>query len=276
MKKFAKILCIVAVAMVLFIAAFVAFDLLITWIAVKIGTALGIKSLLTFDGSWWVLIALMFLPKGWIFKRLRLNRPYVCHATTDIDAPIAEVWDMYRLRPRTDYHSPTMPVVEAVAGKPDHFDLVVDDRFTTDGDIPARIQMRVDETIENFYIRMTCLNADTLPLFGKDLENTEIWMERVEGKTRVTYAENLSQLSLTAVAAFLFLNPAKDGLKQVKSRLEGTEDTSWMTKSMNDVGPNGEASAASIQTQIMIMAAVTIVGTALCFGAVGLVFWLAG
>lgn len=274
--KFLKILVLVAAGLVVLIAAMVGLDLIVAVILTRLGGMLNLPWLGEISGTWFVLIAVLLMPKGWIWKRLGWDKPYVCHATDVIRAPVAQVWDLYRLRPRTDYHSVTMPTVVSVEGTTDEFLLMVDDRLTKDGDIPPAVHMKVDELIEDFYIRMHCKNASDLPLFGKLLVNTEIWMDDLgDGTTRVTYAENLSRMTLGTFLAFLFLNPAKDGLKQVKSRCEGTEDTSWMTKSMNNLGPNGEASAETNQTMTMVMIATTLVLGGMVYGILRLILSMA-
>ena len=273
--KFLKILALVFVALVVVIVGMVAIDLVFGWLLATLAAGLGLPWLQDVDVFWLVLFVALILPKGWIIKRLRGNKPYVCHATMDIEAPVGEVWDMYRLRPRDDYHSITMPIVRAVPGISNQFELVVDGRLSKDDDIPETMKMQVDEEIENFYIRMHCMNAESLPLFGKDLVSTEIWMEEIApNRTRVTYAENLSRLTMITVLAFLFLNPARDGLKRVKALCEGQEDTSWMTKSFNDIGPNGEVGSQAGQTATMVAVATTLVLGGFMFGLFWFIFSL--
>ncbi|MCF2904395.1 hypothetical protein L0666_05305 [Octadecabacter sp. CECT 8868] len=276
--KFAKIFAAVAALMLLAIILMVVTDLIWGAVALAIGNALGLPWLNGISGIW-VFAALIFvLPKQYIWgkiaKMIGFDGPYVCHATLDIDASVAEVWDEVRLRPRDDYYQPTMKRITAVAGEPNRFDLHVDERLTADGDIPMRIEAVIEEKVENFYLRLGYLNAETLPLFGKDLVSTEIWMEREAGKTRITYAENLSQLTLTTALAFLFLNPAKDGLKQLKSRCEGTPDTSWMGKTMRGVGPNGEVDSQTQGTMTAVLASVLIVTTLMVAGVMWFVMSL--
>jgi len=269
--KFLKILGLVTLGLIVLIFAMVVFDMLIAAVLIALASALGMDWIAHLDSFWLIVFVALVMPKGWIWRRLSLNKPYVCHATQDIQAPVAQVWDLFRLRPRNDYYSVTMPTVVAVDGVADEFELQIDPKMTTQDDPLTSIKMKVDETIENFYIRMHCTN----PLFGKDLISTEIWMEDLgNGSTRVTYAETLSRLTLVTILAFVFLNPARDGLKRAKALCEGKEDTSWMTKAFNDVGPNGETSNDLNQNMTMIAIATTVVLFLMTYGVMWFVLSL--
>lgn len=175
---FLKILALVTVGLVAVIIAMVLFDLIIMAALAALASAFNMPWMGELDGFWVLLLVVLLMPKAWIWNRLGWNKPYVCHATDVINAPVGDVWDMYRLRPRTDYHSAAMPTVLAVPDTTDEFDLLVDSRLNQDDDVLTMVKMKVDEMIENFYIRMHCINKDTLPLVGKDLVDTEIWMTK--------------------------------------------------------------------------------------------------
>lgn len=267
--KTGKIILFTIVAIIGVITAMLGVDLIIGAVAATFARLTGIGDL---DG--WATVSLIvmlmwFFPRKW----LAWNRKYECHGTTMIQADIAQVWRKIELTARDEYFTPSINQVRAVPGTRDEFQLMFDGP-PADGIMPAFLHVRVTEDRRYEYLAYRTLNAHELPLFGKDHLMTEFLLSQQEDGVRVTMIETLSRITLGSFLAFLFLNPAKDGLKSLKAQLEGTQDVSMMTRMANDMGPHGEPSQ-EIRRAIWVSSVTAVVFTAtLTVGVMVLIAWL--
>ena len=187
----------------------------------------------------WALPALIFalvflIPKNW----LAWNKRYDCHGSVVIDAPISQVWDMVEIRERDDYFASALKQIRTVPGQSDEYHFLTDG--PADEGMPAHVHIKIVDEVPNEYLAYYVVNADELPLFGKDHMMTEIILSEVEDGVKVTYIESLKRLTLVSFLAFLFLNPARDGLVNLKAQIEGTENTSILHRMARDTSNPGE------------------------------------
>ena len=149
-----------------------------------------------------LLVALLFLmPKDW----LAWNKRYDCHGSVVIDAPISQVWDMVEIRERDDYFASALSQIRGVPGQSDEFRFLTDS--PEDDGMPDHVHIKIVDEVPHEYLAYYVVNADELPLFGKDHMMTEIMLSQVEGGVKVTYIESLKRLTALSFLAFLFLNP---------------------------------------------------------------------
>ncbi len=182
-----------------------------------------------------LIFALLFLvPKNW----LAWNKRYDCHGSVVIDAPISEIWDMVEIRERNDYFASTMKQIRSVPGQSDEYHFLMES--AADEGMPDHVHIKIVDEVPNEYLAYYVVNADDLPLFGKDHMMTEIILSEVEDGVKVTYIESLKRLTLLSFLAFLFLNPARDGLVNLKAQIEGTENTSILHRLDRDTSNPGE------------------------------------
>lgn len=232
----AKVIVYTMIAILVLILAIVGIDMLLAIVLAAMGKIFGAE----LQDSWVVTPLLLFLfalmPKRWI----AWNRKYECHGSTVIQAEVEEIWNWLRITPRDDFYNTSLRRIRAVPGKADEFHMMFDDRLkdeTSDG----FVHIRLIEQIPGSYIHFTTLNADDLPLFGKDHLSTEIFLAKQEDGVKVTYIETLSRITLGSFLAFLLLNPARDSMTSLKAQVEGTQDPSILARMTKEIGPNGEA-----------------------------------
>lgn len=182
----------------------------------------------------WSLLLLLAWAKGWLV----INRPYTCYGCRVIDAPIEDIWDHVRPRVRDKtFHSGIERIV-GLPGEPDRFDLILDAQLRDDeANMTDRLQIRIAAEKAPNYLKLTYLNAAEFPLFAKETVSTEYFLDPVEGGVAVSIVENLARITPGMVLAFLYLNPARDGLKALKSVAEGQPDTSRMHAMMQELDP---------------------------------------
>lgn len=164
-----------------------------------------------------------FLPD----KYKAIHRIYEIRGEALVDAPLASVWDTVLPQPGREYHSGSVTKVTAVQGQPDRLDLHTNGEGFS-GPLPP-LEVVLEEVEPYSYFRMTYLNMDAYPLWAGDLVKSEYFLERADGKTRVTLIETLDKIRVSTVLSLFALNPCRDAMQRVKALCEGTPDESWMT-----------------------------------------------
>jgi len=185
--------------------------------------------------SWiWPVLLVIAWNRGWLV----INRPYNFHRKIVINAEVEDVWDHIRPRVRANtFHSGFGRIV-GLPGEPDRFDMILDPRLLDDETNQTdRLQVCISEKETRCYIKLTYLNADQFPLFAKESVSTEYFLDPVEDGTKVTMVERLARITPTMVIAFLYLSPAKDGLKRLKAIVEGLPDPSRMGGWLDEIDP---------------------------------------
>jgi hypothetical protein len=187
---------------------------------------------------WPVLLAIAWM-RGWLV----INRPYNCHGEIVINAEVEDIWDHIRPRVRANTFHGGFGRIVGLPGEPDRFDMILDPRLLdNETNQTDRLQVCISAQDARGYIRLTYLNADQFPLFAKESVSTEYFLDPVEDGTKVTMVESLARITPTMVIAFLYLNPAKDGLKRLKATVEGLPDPSRMGGWMDDMDPKSAPS----------------------------------
>lgn len=177
--------------------------------------------------GWGIVFAVGILWKFLPDKFKALHRIYEIRGEVLIDAPLATVWETVLPQPGLEYHSHTVTKVTAVEGEPKRVDLHTDGAGL-DGPLPP-LEAVLEEVEPYSYFRMSYLNIDAYPLWAGDLVKSEYFLERAEGKTRVTLIETVDKLRISTVLSLFALNPCRDAMQRVKALCEGTRDESWMT-----------------------------------------------
>ncbi len=276
----AKIITFTLAAIFILLIAMIGANAILSALVFGLLSLTGIDLAKVFDG--WLGLILIFaavyflpnlLPSNW----LAWNRKYYIQGEALIDAPLPVVWDWMQIRERNDYFSTTTSKIEQVAGTENEFRMLLDNRLNDEtGTVPDHIHVRVLDEEEHEYMAYHIVNVEKMPLFGKDHLMTEVLFEQQENGVHVRYIETLSRLTLTGFLMLLFLNPARDALKSLKAQIEGNEDTSIQYQMSDGMGENGEPPAA-VKRAIHIGGITAMIAvTALAFGVMYLVVWLAG
>lgn len=169
---------------------------------------------------------------------LAWNRKYCIEGEVVIDASIEEVWDWLHIREREDYFSTSTRRITAIPGKHDEFRMLFDDRLKDpDVTMPDHIHVRVLDEEPYEYMAFHAVNAEDMPLFGKDHLMTEVLLEQLLDGVRVRYLETLSRVTIGCFFALLFLNPARDAMRSLKAQIEGTQNPSVMYEMLESFDP---------------------------------------
>lgn len=225
--------------------------------------------------EWGSVLFPIFLVVAFHKDWLAIPRPYQCRGDIWIDASPSAVWDHVRPRARSSTFHSGFDRIDACPGEPDRFDLVIDGRMGDEGvPVPDRLQVRITEEEPKAYLQMKPLNAAAFPLFAKDNVQTEYFLTPEDGGTRVTMKDTLSRITPVMIIAFLYMNPARDGLKRLKAFAEGTPDPSRMGAWMEELDGEG-VPGPEVRRTLNFAAGTVIVGSLfLLFGVLALVFRL--
>ncbi len=189
------------------------------------------------DGvSRWVWPGLLIFAwaRGWLV----INRPYNCHGSIEIDASIDDIWDHIRPQARLGTFHTGFERIVGLPGEPDRFDFILDARLRDDGaNKTDRLQARISGEDAPRYLKLTYLNAADFPLFARDTVSSEYFLHQVEGGVEVSIVERLARITPAMVLAFLYLNPARDGLKRLKAAVEGQSNPSHLGAWLDDIEP---------------------------------------
>ena len=197
------------------------------------------------------MLLILFLAVLVIPARYRyLPIPFRINGTAEIEASPAEVWQRILPRPGYPYHGPTIARIEAVPGTEDEVILRLDDRVANDQ--MSGFRVRIEEEIPGRKVALSYPEAQKLPLFGKDVVRSETRIEQMgQGRCRVTFTEYLRGFRPSTLLIFVHLNPAQDAAGRLKALCEGTKDPSWMGRTVQEIGPNGEP-PESVQRSIRV------------------------
>ena len=169
-----------------------------------------------------VVVFLMFLP----WSRLHSRKPYEIAADAEINAPVQAVWDTIVPRDCADYYQAKSGPMEDLGGGRFRLHQNHDLPRDQDGMIPA-LELEVTDLDEARYLRYVPLNAKEMPLWASDYVSSEFYLGALpNGRTHVRMVETLSCLRITSFVNSLFVNTSREGLKSLKARCEGSEDTS--------------------------------------------------
>lgn len=216
------------VGLVAFLAISTTFHLIV-WV---VGSAVGMPETWHPWASYALVTALILTPS----RFLKIPRPMAIDAVTVIDASPSRIWDEIMPRSRSDYFLASTGRIEAVADIPDRFDYFISATPNGGDEEVTCVRAVVAEARPDAYLRKEYENAEDFPLFARDIVSSEVFIEpAANGGTQVRMSENLSHISLTALASVLFLHPCKDALKALKARCEGTDDTSWMNRTTEEL-----------------------------------------
>lgn len=211
---------------------------------------------------------LLFLVAPFVLQVVKLPRfPMTAAGSVDIAAPIEEVWDQVRPRPRTDYFLRTTPEIRAIAGQGNEFDYVLADNLNGNADAAPALRVSVVEEMKPYYLATFTSNCSDLPMVNVDAEANEYRFEDLGGATRVIFRSTLSNMSVMAALTRLLVNPSQDSLKVLKARCEGSPDTSWLAR----FSPlSDETKTGTMQSDIVVIAVTAVVViTVIAFGLIG-------
>lgn len=190
----------------------------------------------------WLILVFWVLPKDWAARK----KPYRSYGSALIDAPIADIWEEVRLRPRGESYR---PVVSRIIADPNDTSLFYYEFKADLGEeaptlAPRRMAVRVVEEEAERFLLTEYPKADDVPAWARDIISSEVHLEQREDGVEVTFVENLSRLSIAMMFSLFFINPCRDTAVRLKAVMEGGDDPSWMGRFMANVGPDGTPSAA--------------------------------
>lgn len=261
-----KIIVATIVGLLALLLLFVAFDIAFGVLLFQLARLTGIEALGGISSVWVLILAAILLPRNWKCLPIR----YRCHGSVFVNASPGAVWDAVCLRARHDsYHAAAERIVP-VAGSADEFQFHLHPSFgDEDSPVPV-LNVRQVEAVPGRYLKSVNLNAGDFQMFSQDVESSEIFIEPRDGGCEVTFCENLARLSLTAIPALLYLNPARDEAKRLKAWVEGEPDTSRMTQWMRDMEAEGRSPELARDFHIAAITACVV----LALFALGLLFGL--
>ena len=211
----------------------------------------------------WLILAFWVLPKDW----LAINRRYTCKGSAVIAAPLGEVWEELRLRPRGSSYRPTVTRITADLTIPTRYKFHFDERLSEDK-VPQRIMVDVAEEQPQSYMRLEYPHPLSLPSSAKDVICSEVFLEQTDHGVKVTFAETLRRLTITTLFTLMFVNPCKDSAHQLKSWIEGSEDRSWLGVFMKGVGEDGTP-APEVRSGALIAGVTAVVVASVIAVAIG-------
>lgn len=158
-------------------------------------------------------------------RRLALPISHRIEATTEIDAPVSDVWDMIVPRTRDDYWTAT--ITHTVRDRVDPS--LIDYHFEGTEAIgaPSVLHCQITGEEPHRYFAYRALNGDAFPLFAGDVVLSEYKLQDLGDTTRVTLTEHLDRLQFVTIPLLLWMNPNRDSLLRMKAIAEGVPDTSW-------------------------------------------------
>lgn len=252
---------------------------LIALVVVVIAVAAALERVAAITGIGWLaggnpililVAALIVIPARYRY----LPIPFKVSGTAEIKASPAEIWPRVLPRPGNPYHGPTIAGIEALPGAEDEVYFRLDDRLADDRF--AGFRARILDEIPERKVVLTYPDAHELPFFAQDVVRSETCIEPLgRGWSRVTFTEYLRGLRVSTLLIFFHLNPARDAARRLKALCEGSDDPSWMGRTVRETGPDGEP-PESVRREVRIGLGAVLVFSALLLGAVYLLIAKAG
>lgn len=264
-----KIALCTSLAVIVIVCLFAGIDLAFAIVMTTAGHFLGMPWMGEISVLW-LILAFWVLPKDW----MAINRTYRCTGSSVVDAPIDQVWDEVRLRPRGANYRPVVSRISADLSKADLFHFHLDPRLANENSNQSqRVAVQVTDLEPNAYMRLEYPPTDALPSWSRDLICSEVHLAQRDHGVEVTFTETLRRLTIPAIFSMMFINPCRDSAARLKSWIEGTEDPSWMGRFMANLGPDGTP-PPEMRSGILVASVTAIaVLTAITIGVVSLVLF---
>lgn len=264
-----KVALYTAIAVVLIVCLFVGIDLAFALVMTFAGHALGLPWMGEISVLW-LILAFWVLPKDW----MAINRTYRCVGSSLIDAPLAQIWDEIRPRPRGASYRPVVSRITADLSLPNRFYYYFDPRLTGEGTgQPNRIAVDVTDMEDGAYLRTEYPQTLSLPSWARDVTCSEVFLEQKDEGVEVTFVETLRRLTVPAIFSLTFLNPCRDTARRLKACVEGTEDPSWMGRFMAGIGPDGSPPPEMRRGVLVASLTAIAVLTAISLGVISLILF---